>query len=889
MRDSLQWSRHFESLFHEHSLYSRVHDCPAVILEVMLNTILSLDTEYGREAARVRHNMVSDTVKSLVKMARKTLKSGRRLPVEGCGLLSKLEDAFDDFLRDMGLARIDSLPEDYNAASGTFEDAEAAYRTILNGAIALILADRWNSGDVARTYGLLLGFESIHEIAEMTENEFSSPQHDVDQASGDQEAIHKKPQESLCFGQKFYVYPLHEVFQNLSILKCAYSQWGTEALFHRYFEDLAPCRVSKPEIADWFFVPMLSTCLYAPLWGPHEDRRRSDQEYERQYQRDSKKCLLEEAAFLFADVWQSETERKRWELDVAGLQLRKVAGQEGAESLGDGTIFDGGEDHDQRGVEHNQNAHRNQETRATASINQEDEAREVLLGGLLESHQERTILEDMPDNLDDLGGWEKEGEVATAVNAFVDAATATSSKPIPNDAGQGIRPQRTSRRPLPDDNNKLLADELEAIKKFGRCRHTDLDNMANREIFGPAIRDELFFKSMWYNRRRGADHIFLFADGQGPRLFGNFQMLQNSVFLSVEATCPTWAVRPNLEVEQDVFDCLQTMQKDIVIPGLVTFDRARGLLATNRPSSEREYLVTFHGRHPEHALSHRNAKIRGQVLDTFEKLPGADVSAGFVESYFARKGNSHFCLVPGGSSPWTVHLYESFFAGCIPVILSDEYQVAWRSELPWDEFSIKWPENLLLKDEDFEADLQSIGGDLSPSSSPGLLALYAYLQNLINGGRNVAMKAAVDRYRCFFDYFSTTPACSPWHLVQRKLKKRLIMRRLEMDSPLLQSSTSAGSQHADPLLSIEDSLSMHHIEHKEGAHVVYSDAHSVNDRFWGPTPFEVAFPESIPQEPIHDAFAFAHYDRLSRYHTVDVPANQQRRTFDMLNRTRVKC
>ena len=34
------------------------------------------------------------------------------------------------------------------------------------------------------------------------------------------------------------------------------------------------------------------------------------------------------------------------------------------------------------------------------------------------------------------------------------------------------------------------------------------------------------------------------------------------------------------------------------------------------------------------------------------------------------KGASHFCLVPMGTSSWTNHLYEAFFAGCIPVILS---------------------------------------------------------------------------------------------------------------------------------------------------------------------------------------------------------------------------
>ena len=50
-----------------------------------------------------------------------------------------------------------------------------------------------------------------------------------------------------------------------------------------------------------------------------------------------------------------------------------------------------------------------------------------------------------------------------------------------------------------------------------------------------------------------------------------------------------------------------------------------------------------------------------------------------------------------GTSPWTNHLYESFYAGCIPVILSDEYEVAFAADLPWQKFSIKWPETGLLR------------------------------------------------------------------------------------------------------------------------------------------------------------------------------------------------
>eukprot|EP00438_Fugacium_kawagutii_P020624 Skav223007 [mRNA] locus=scaffold1422:13770:14902:+ [translate_table: standard] len=57
-------------------------------------------------------------------------------------------------------------------------------------------------------------------------------------------------------------------------------------------------------------------------------------------------------------------------------------------------------------------------------------------------------------------------------------------------------------------------------------------------------------------------------------------------------------------------------------------------------------------------------------------------------------------VVPGDLTPvesgsceaWTIHLYESFFFGCIPVILSDFLAVPFQGIVDWTAFSIKWPE-----------------------------------------------------------------------------------------------------------------------------------------------------------------------------------------------------
>jgi len=171
----------------------------------------------------------------------------------------------------------------------------------------------------------------------------------------------------------------------------------------------------------------------------------------------------------------------------------------------------------------------------------------------------------------------------------------------------------------------------------------------------------------------------------------------------------------------------------------------------NLPSGKRTLLATWHGRYSDIHTAYELCGVRDRVL-SLKDYPGMDVG-GFVEDYFSRKGNAHFCLVPGGTSPWTNHLYESFFCGCIPVILSDEYDVAFH-DLRWESFSIKWPEK-----------------DVGP-------ALYEHLRTLVEHFPEDVrqMKMNVDAHACWFDYYSTDPNCSPFLKVMRGLEDRLQKR-----------------------------------------------------------------------------------------------------------------
>ena len=125
------------------------------------------------------------------------------------------------------------------------------------------------------------------------------------------------------------------------------------------------------------------------------------------------------------------------------------------------------------------------------------------------------------------------------------------------------------------------------------------------------------------------------------------------------------------------------------MPGYLDFARIRAMRAHDKPTSERGFMAVFHG---GHARAHGEyARLRADVRTRIvEELAGIfDVSVGgAVADFFERMGRTHFCLVPRGSSAWTIHLYESFFFGCIPVLLSDDFEPPFADIVHWQGLSV---------------------------------------------------------------------------------------------------------------------------------------------------------------------------------------------------------
>jgi hypothetical protein len=186
----------------------------------------------------------------------------------------------------------------------------------------------------------------------------------------------------------------------------------------------------------------------------------------------------------------------------------------------------------------------------------------------------------------------------------------------------------------------------------------------------------------------GIDHVFLFADGQGVNQWPWYDVVSNSILLMVDGTCPTWGTE--LEDKVDIKTCFSPW-KDIIIPGHTDFARVLKIKELKKPLGERKLLFSWRGRSSFIHDAYNKSVTRTEIVEHFLDLPHTDVG-GFSKTFFESKTNSQFCLVPSGTSPWSNHLYESIIAGCIPVILSDEYQLPFWHRLDWTKFSVKLPE-----------------------------------------------------------------------------------------------------------------------------------------------------------------------------------------------------
>jgi hypothetical protein len=75
-----------------------------------------------------------------------------------------------------------------------------------------------------------------------------------------------------------------------------------------------------------------------------------------------------------------------------------------------------------------------------------------------------------------------------------------------------------------------------------------------------------------------------------------------------------------------------------------------------------DLLIVWRGRNVFSHPFYKNCAARNKFVEVLSNQYGTSIG-GFEESFLEDRGRSRFCVVPGGVSPWTNHLYESILGG----------------------------------------------------------------------------------------------------------------------------------------------------------------------------------------------------------------------------------
>lgn len=179
--------------------------------------------------------------------------------------------------------------------------------------------------------------------------------------------------------------------------------------------------------------------------------------------------------------------------------------------------------------------------------------------------------------------------------------------------------------------------------------------------------------------------------------------MSNTVFRSWRGHLP-WSIilTPETELFNDigwVVDPPFDTWKDIVIPGGLDLVEIVDLDALTKPLENRTHLASFIGtadvvRGPHPWIG--GVDVRKKIVELAETEEGVVVmQAANLTEVHRVMGESTFCLIPRGKSAWSLRFFEALFAMCIPVLLSDLWELPLEDLLDVAKFVIKWPMNAI--------------------------------------------------------------------------------------------------------------------------------------------------------------------------------------------------
>ncbi|CAA0812534.1 Exostosin family protein [Striga hermonthica] len=180
--------------------------------------------------------------------------------------------------------------------------------------------------------------------------------------------------------------------------------------------------------------------------------------------------------------------------------------------------------------------------------------------------------------------------------------------------------------------------------------------------------ESLMYKYPYWNRTLGADHFFVTCHDVGVRAT---EGVPNLVKNSIRVVC------------SPSYDVGFIPHKDVALPQIL---QPFALPAGGNDVENRTTLGFWAG--------HRNSKIRVILARVWENDTELDISNNRINRatghlvYQKKFYRTKYCICPGGSQVNSARITDSIHYGCIPVILSNYYDLPFNDILNWHKFSI---------------------------------------------------------------------------------------------------------------------------------------------------------------------------------------------------------
>lgn len=207
---------------------------------------------------------------------------------------------------------------------------------------------------------------------------------------------------------------------------------------------------------------------------------------------------------------------------------------------------------------------------------------------------------------------------------------------------------------------------------------THLPNDVNRtgHFFETAMKTVMQDYPYW-NRSDGRDHIFMFAQGFGARLAGDWRKYRHATFLV-----------HNGDYEEDHYDT----HKDIVVPpDLSHYLKPVGISSPGRLHAKNNFVL-FGGQVistsvRDHRGSNYSGGVRQYIQRNLARSEGYKVTGVRSTSYVKDMMESVFCLAPHGWHKWSPRPAYAVLLGCIPVVISEKQELFMEDLIDYSEMS----------------------------------------------------------------------------------------------------------------------------------------------------------------------------------------------------------